>query len=158
MVERVQTIADLHAQFGTEDRVGEIEFGTYLQQLCERLRASVLADRPIELVCRTDACMIALDRGVPLGLIVNELITNSIKYAFPGNAAGTISIGLRRRGDEHLVLSVGDSGTGLPGDAEQGRGLGMVLVEGLGRQVGATIERTGNPGITYTITAPLTAR
>ena len=102
--------------------------------------------------------MIALDRGVPLGLIVNELVTNSIKHAFPDNASGSITIDLRRHGDDHLVLSVGDSGTGLPGDAEQRSGLGMLLVEGLGRQVGATVERTGDPGITYTVTAPLTAR
>ena len=155
VVERVQTIADLHAQFGTDDRVGQIEFGTYLQQLCDRLRASVLAERPIELVCHTDRCMIELDRGVPLGLIVNELVTNSIKYAFPGSAAGTITIELRREAGDTLVLCVGDSGTGLPRGADRRRGLGMMLVEGLGRQVGATIERSDDPGVTYRITAPL---
>ena len=158
VVDRVQTIADLHAQFGTEERVGQIEFGQYLQQLCDRLRTSVLADRPIELVCITDHCMIELDRGVPLGLIVNELVTNSIKYAFPGNASGTISIELRREADDKLVLCVGDNGTGLPGDAERRRGLGMILVEGLGRQVGARIERSGGPGVTHMITAPLAGR
>lgn len=155
VVERVQTIADLHAQFGTEDGVGEIEFGQYLQQLCDRLRTSVLADRPVELVCRTDPCMIELDRGVPLGLIVNELVTNAIKYAFPGDGAGIITIELEREGDDRLVLSVGDSGAGLPPDAHGRRGLGMILVEGLGRQVGATIERRDDPGVTYVITAPL---
>ncbi|MFW6077612.1 MAG: PAS domain-containing protein, partial [Hyphomicrobiales bacterium] len=143
VVERVQTIADLHTQFGTEDRVGQIEFGNYLQQLCERLRSSVLADRPVEIVCRADACMIELDRGVPLGLIVNELVTNAIKYAFPGDASGTITIELRRQPDDTLVLSVGDSGTGLPDESERRRGLGTILVEGLGRQVGATIEQSG---------------
>jgi len=158
IVERVQTIADLHAQFGTEGRVGQIEFGQYLQQLCDRLRSSVLADRRVELVCRTDTCMIELDRGVPLGLIVNELVTNAIKYAFPGDAGGAITIELARQPDDRLVLSVGDNGAGLPPDAHGRRGLGMVLVEGLGRQVGATIERRGDPGVTYVITAPLNGR
>ena len=155
IVERVQTIADLHAQFGTEDRVGQIEFGQYLQQFCDRLRTSVLEDRPVELVCRTEPCMIELDRGVPLGLIINELVTNAIKYAFPEDASGTITIELKHGADGALILSVGDSGTGLPDDADRRRGLGMVLVEGLSRQVGATIERRSNPGLTYVITAPL---
>jgi len=109
-------------------------------------------------VCRTDPCMIELDRGVPLGLIVNELVTNAIKYAFPGDAAGTIMIELKREGDDKLVLSVGDSGAGFSADADSRRGLGTILVEGLGRQVGATIERGGDPGVTYVITAPLYGR
>jgi PAS domain S-box-containing protein len=163
VVERVRTIADLHAQFGSEDRVGQIEFGQYLQQLCDKLTHSVLADRPIGLVCRTDACMIDLDRAVPLGLIVNELVTNAIKYAFPANASGSITLELERKPDDRLVLRVSDSGIGLPAEADKHpglghQGLGMILVEGLRRQVGATIEVTGDPGVTYVISAPLAAR
>lgn len=152
-VDRVQTIGDLHAQLGFDGGLGRIDFGEYLQQLSDKLRNSVLAERGVELRCRTVDCSLDLDRAVPLGLVVNELVTNSIKHAFRQDRDGVISISLERDGED-LVLAVGDTGQGRPADAPAGSGMGTRLIEGLSRQVGATIETRAGPGVTTVVRIP----
>ena len=79
--------------------------------------------------CTTVRCAIDLDRAVPLGLMVNELITNAIKHAFPEDGAGVITIRLDR--GEELVLSVADNGSRAPAEPAFGGGLGTRLIEAL---------------------------
>lgn len=120
----------------------------------------MLADSKVTLVCDAQSCVLDLDRAVPLGLMVNELVTNAIKYAFPENSAGTIRIGLTctSRSDTNgknrgLTLSVSDDGIGLRGPGSE-RGLGTRLVEGLGLQIGATISQVPGTGTSWHIHLP----
>lgn len=153
-IERIQTISDLHAQLGINDGLGPIDFGEYLQELSGKLRNSVLVEGLVELRCQTVRCEIDLDRAVPLGLIVNELVTNSIKHAFPDGSSGRISISLQWGGADELVLAVSDTGIGARPVSKQGRGLGTQLIEGLSRQVRATLETRQEAGLTTVIRIP----
>ena len=119
-MERVQAISDLQVQLGTEGGMGQIDFGAHLHELAEKFRRSMLAGTAITLHCETDHCILDLDRAVPLGLIVNELVTNAIKYAFPEGEEGNISIVLACR-DEQIVVGVADDGVGFPPNSKQGK-------------------------------------
>lgn len=154
-IERVQAISDLQVQLGSEGGMSHIDFGAHLQALVEKFERSMLAGMAITLHCEVDHCNLDLDRAVPLGLIVNELVTNAIKYAFPVGAEGSISITLACHAEE-LVVVIADNGCGMPVqiEAAKGTGLGMKLVEGMRRQIGATIEPVEGQGTTYKITVP----
>ncbi len=159
-INRVEAMSDLHAQLAFVSGAGKIDFKIHLEELSDKLRRSVLAESKVTLVCDAQSCVLDLDRAVPLGLMVNELVTNAIKYAFPENSAGTIRIGLTctaksdKNGKKHsLTLSVSDDGIGLrvPGPD---RGLGSRLVEGLGLQIGATISQVQGTGTSWQIDLP----
>jgi two-component sensor histidine kinase len=86
-----------------------------------------------------------------LGLIVNEALTNALKYAFPDGREGTIRVALHRLGEGTYtyVLSVADDGIGLPAgmDPKRRRSLGMTLIEGFSRQLGGELTFTSPPGV-----------
>ncbi|WP_139281370.1 sensor histidine kinase [Muricoccus roseus] len=90
------------------------------------------------------------DIAVKIALVVNELATNALKYAFIGRAPGTVRIILRRKGAGGFTLQVADDGAGMP--AEPRRGLGMTVVDSLVRGIDARIERQPGPGTSFLIT------
>jgi two-component sensor histidine kinase len=97
----------------------------------------------------------ATDRAVPLALIINELVTNAFKHAYPGQIGGTIWVVLKYGADGYLSLTVADAGAGPPTENEGPKGLGSRLVRTLARQLGARLasERL-DPGYRVTITMP----
>jgi two-component sensor histidine kinase len=155
-MDRVQAVGDIHARLYQGDHLGQIEFDEYLKDLCARLRESMLDNKSISIEVDAEPVTLDLDRAIPLGLIVNELVTNSIKHAFPNGGIGRVSVQLRREhGGEALRLSITDNGRGIVqknGDARPG--LGMRLVDGLMLQIGGTIERQEGAGARYEIRVP----
>ncbi|MGC9516154.1 MAG: sensor histidine kinase [Methanomicrobiales archaeon] len=97
-----------------------------------------------------DDLQINLDTAIPCGLIINELVTNSLKYAFPNQEEGKISVYFNSDGDEH-VLKVGDDGVGLPEDLDLDKTdtLGFQLVNSLLDQLDGKLEMETNKGTTY---------
>ena len=97
--------------------------------------------------------LLPTDRAIPIGLIVNELVTNAVKYAFPGDTKGTVLVTLKRAPGE-LRLTVADDGQGVdPRRADSG--LGGRLVEGFAQQLGGLVEReSGNKGTSVCLTLP----
>ncbi len=156
-LKRVEAIGDLHGQLSFASGTGLVDFGGYIHGLAEKTRSSILADTPIRLECRVTRCDIDIDRAVPLGMVVNELVTNAIKYAFDPETGGTITLTLERREDGLLRVGVADDGRGLPepGDPAHRGGLGTGLVQALTRQIGARLERLDGPGVGYLIELPL---
>ena len=151
-VGRIQTIADAHASLYRTGRKDEVDFAAYLQNLCDRLRESVLDSDRITLEAKAEPASLPLDRAVTLGVLINELVTNAAKHAYPPPAHGPISVQLRREGDD-LVLTVGDSGPGLPAEPPR-RGLGMRIVRSLVQQLGARLEIQHHPGATFHVRLP----
>lgn len=96
--------------------------------------------------------LIGIDTAIPLGLIINELVTNSVKYAFPNNRKGNIKIVFKSE-DENYVLIISDDGVGVPEDIEPGKteSLGLQLVTSLVNQLDGTIELDRSRGTKYTI-------
>jgi two-component system, sensor histidine kinase PdtaS len=89
--------------------------------------------------------------AVPVGLILNELISNSLKYAFPTNQSGEIGILLKRESQEKVLLRYYDTGIGLPEgfDLQTSKSLGMRLVFNLAKQLNASVEFINHPGVKF---------
>ncbi|MCI0497336.1 MAG: ATP-binding protein, partial [Thermoplasmata archaeon] len=93
------------------------------------------------------------DHAIPVGLIVNELVSNAMKHAYPGERVGTVRVGLVAEGDGGYRLTVADDGIGLPEgfDIEGAESMGMVLVNTLVDQLDGTIEVKVSGGSRFTV-------
>ena len=100
--------------------------------------------------------MLKEKESLPLGLILNEAISNSIKYAYPTNKNGTISISLKNINDNDCMLEVSDDGVGLPTDfnIENNDSLGLSLIKGLSKQVRGTFELISKGGVSIRVVFP----
>jgi len=136
-------------QFGT---LGDVNFAAYIDSLAARLFSAYCVDPGrIRLEMSLEPVRIALDQAIPCGLILNELVSNALKHAFPAGREGTIRISLRRAGRGRLTLSIGDDGIGIPADFrwEESRSLGLQVVHTLVAQLHADLEVKGEGGTTY---------
>ncbi len=127
-VQRVESIAQVHRSLYRGARTDAVDLSVYLADLCAGVRASLIHDDRIKLTVEADPVFVPIDTAVPLGMVVNELVTNAVKYAYPEHGTGEVSIRSALDGSR-LALTVRDFGRGLPEIAEPrpGRGLGMSL-------------------------------
>jgi two-component sensor histidine kinase len=154
--DRVHSIAQVHQALYLGTRQDAVDFGAYLKDLTASLAQSIAADGRITLDVEAEAEELPIDTAVPLGMVVNELVTNAVKHAYPPPQTGLVSVRFRREGDR-LKLAVGDGGCGLPETPKsdsRGGGLGMRLVESLVTQVHAELVIKRSPGATFEITLP----
>ena len=138
---RITALGQLYSKLSKADTVEAVDAATYLDELCRDLIASVHKEGSTSIVLKTDieSELLPTDRAIPIGLIVNELVTNAVKYGFPGEAKGTVTVTLKRVPGE-LRLTVTDNGQGLdPRRADSG--LGRKLVDGFAQQLGGQVER-----------------
>jgi two-component sensor histidine kinase len=152
---RVAAIATVHQQLHKHDDVGTVALDHYLIDLCHGLvAASSSPDRAWSIVVDADPLVIPTDVGGPLGLIVNELITNAIRHSTVVGNSGSIGVLLEARTDAFSIC-VSDSGDGPAIVADTHIGLGTRIVETLARQINATVakERLA-PGYKVTVTVP----
>jgi two-component sensor histidine kinase len=139
--QRITALGQLYSKLSKADTVEAVDAATYLDELCRDLIASVHQESGRSIVLKTDieSELLSTERAIPIGLIVNELVTNAVKYAFPGAAKGTVMITFKRAPGE-LRLTVADDGQGL--DLRRAdTGLGGRLVDGFAQQLGGQIER-----------------
>jgi two-component sensor histidine kinase len=134
-IRRVQAVALAHDLLDTRNDVSSVDFAEYLRSLC----ASVQPDqRGISIQVDADDALMPLNRAVPAALVVNELVTNSIKYAF-GNDGGNIRVIFRIvANSSEACIRVEDDGVGIKVPPEPG--VGVRLMEGLSKQLGGRIE------------------
>jgi two-component sensor histidine kinase len=136
---RVMSLAAVqqHLQSST----GEVDFAGYLTKLCGSLAASMIREASdLTIKVEADEAMINSHQAVSLGLVVTELVINALKHAFPNSRHGIIFVGYRKD-DQGWTLSVQDDGVGMAEKAHPAKpGLGTSIVEGLARQLGATVE------------------
>lgn len=137
---RIQSMALIHQTLYQSHDFAKVDFGRFLTTLVVHLRSSY-GRADIEMCSRAEAVHMLIDRAIPCGLIVNELVTNALKHAFPGQRAGAIRVELRRLDAERVEVSVADDGVGIPDDADLGAlsSLGMQLVQVLTEQLGAEL-------------------
>jgi two-component sensor histidine kinase len=149
--DRIQAIASLHEVLYQGVEQGEIEVAGYLARLCGRLRESLLEESgDISIELHAEPGSMQLDEAVPVGLIVNELVTNAVKHAFP-EGRGTIRIRYEHGSQRRLIVS--DDGRGLPEGRIDARaaGLGKRLVEAMVRQIAAEMDVETDNGSRFTI-------
>jgi chemotaxis protein methyltransferase CheR len=138
---RITALGQLYSTLSKSDTVEAVDAATYLDELCRDLIASVHKEGDTSVMLKTDfeSELLPTDRAIPIGLIVNELVTNAVKYAFPGEAKGTVMVTLKRVPGE-LRLTVADDGQGLD-PRRVDSGLGGRLVDGFAQQLGGLVER-----------------
>jgi two-component sensor histidine kinase len=153
-VGRVHSIADLHASLYKSHRREDVDLGLYLDELCASLRTSLLADDRIRIEVDAPSAIIGADHAVPLGLIVSELVTNAVKYAYAPDRGGVIAVRLLREGTNDERLVVADDGRGLPDEGERADGLGMGLVRSMVAQLGGELAIRPGPGARFEIVLP----
>jgi two-component sensor histidine kinase len=150
--DRVHAVADLYRTLSVARYATEVRADDYLREVVERLSASLGSDA---ISFRAEIEPIALPTGIaaPLGLAVNELVTNSLKYAFAPGRGGEVRVRVARVGDQ-IQASVTDDGIGLSG-ANPDEGVGRKLVEAFARQLGGSVETRSERGTTVVIRFPL---
>jgi PAS domain S-box-containing protein len=155
---RVSTITELHSALFEGVQISTLDFGSYLHELCARLEAGVRSAQAGEIRIEVEAEPggdVDLDRAVPLGLIVNELVTNAIKHGFADRRGGTVQVRFRRHG-ERWILSVRDDGPGIvaQGETVMRQGLGMQLVHGFVKRLQGTLAIHGEHGFEAVVEFP----
>ncbi|ADL58445.1 PAS domain S-box protein [Methanothermobacter sp. KEPCO-1] len=153
---RVRTMAVAHEKIYQSKAISTINLGEYLKTLADEMVTLQSNDRRfIELKFEYDDIMVEMERCIPLGLITNEIISNSVKHAFTGDR-GKISVSIRKTGD-NCVLEISDNGRGLPADfnIEELTSLGMQLVANLVRQIDGELEYGNHDGACFRITFPI---
>lgn len=152
--DRIRSMALVHEKlYQTRDFIS-INFGEYLANLARYLFNSYITD-PDRISLRLDVApaTLEIDQALPFGLIVSELVSNSMKYAFPDGRRGEIAVRLRVEGDAGIELMVRDDGVGLPPglDFRNTDSLGLQLVTMLVRQIRGEIEPGNEGGTSFTI-------
>ncbi len=151
---RIMSMALIHEKLYRSEDFTRINFNEYIKELVSELLHSYKASDRITLHVDTDSVALDVDSAVPCGLIINELVTNSIKYAFPNNKPGEISISLHRNNEGEVELVVSDNGIGIPDtvDIRKTDSLGLRLVTLLAEnQLGGRIDLNTNNGTEFKI-------
>ena len=154
--DRVRALATLHRHLYAEGGLHTIAMRPFLLELCGQLFQAMGEREGARIRLDVDAPDLDMssDQAVPLALIVTEAVSNAVKYAFPGGRSGHVSVCLQRGPDETIDLLIEDDGVGIPAgriETETGirDGLGIQLIRGFARQLGATLTVTEENGTRY---------
>ena len=154
---RVQAMALIHEKLYESADCAGVPFGEYVRSLCASVfHATGVSPEGVSLVLAVQDVELAMDSAVPCGLILNELITNALKHAFPDGRAGIVRVELRQMESGALRLGVSDDGIGLPQgfDVRRPTSLGLRLLSLLARQLGATLEVESGGGTCVRLRVP----
>ena len=151
--DRIISMALIHEKMYEAHDLSNINIKEYVTQLSGNLLRSYRLNQRINLDVEISINQLSLDTLVPLGLLLNEFISNSLKHAFEGREEGTITTKLSKREDQMFELIVGDNGIGLPRDFsfKSANTLGMELIETLTEQLDGTISRMPEEGSYFKI-------
>lgn len=153
-VERMKAISSVYDSLTLSSQgLGAVRLQDQLEQICDRMRTGLLPDG-VTLETELEPILVPHEIGACIGIVVNELITNACKHAFP-DRSGRIRVTCRRDGDEALI-AVADDGRGMPGSAHGRRGLGTRLIDAfVERLKGRSELRSSEAGTTHSIVVPL---
>jgi PAS domain S-box-containing protein len=149
-IERIHTIAFLHEHLYRKEVLDRIDIHSYLEDICANLELSLLTDSNVSLIRELQPAELHIDQAVPLGLIVNEVVTNAAKYAFQPGKPGTIVVRFRKREDRG-IMTISDDGRGLVRNTKV-QGIGTKLIRSLAGQIGARLRVGSRKGVTYSLT------
>ena len=155
--DRITSMAMIHEQLYSFDDLKRLNLADYIAELVEKLSTSYnISDQEIEFLIDTEDIILNIETIHPCGLIINELIANSLEHAFPSKnkKKGTIKLDLKYGAEDKIVLSVIDNGIGFPDNfnPQESESLGLQLVYTLVEQLDGKLEIDGNNGTSYRIT------
>lgn len=150
-VGRINVLGQVYARLHLGERATVVYSRDFIVSLCDDLRSSVFGVRPVALRVQAEDIALSSMQAVPIGLIINELVENALKHAFPGDRTGDICVSFEAAGDD-LVLKVRDDGVGHASGCSPGGG--TRIIASLVQQLGGRLERGAHPGVTMIITLP----
>jgi two-component sensor histidine kinase len=148
---RVRSMALIHQDLYNKDNLTAVNTREYLSKLTQELAYTFGVSSNIEIQLNVDDMLIDVSTIVPVGLIINELVTNSMKYAFPDQSSGKITISLSES-DQKLNLMVKDNGIGYNPDSKRTGSFGLTLIKALTKQLDGDMEMKFDPGTEINIT------
>ncbi|MEO0539820.1 MAG: histidine kinase dimerization/phosphoacceptor domain -containing protein [Cyanobacteria bacterium P01_A01_bin.105] len=151
---RLQVMALIHEQLYRSEQLSQIRFSDYVQTLVDHFFSMAeTATRSVQIILDSDPVSVSLELAIPLGLIVNELLTNALKHAFPDDRPGRVTIGFKQY-QQRICLSVCDDGIGLPDSFQTMRqsSLGLRLVSILVDQLDAHLSVVSTEGTQFCLT------
>ncbi|MBD0256624.1 MAG: hypothetical protein ICV83_12970, partial [Cytophagales bacterium] len=151
---RVQAMALIHQKLYQAEGVARIGMRSYLQEIVAYLNDSYCLSGEIRFYVEAEAIELDVTQAVPLGLIINEALTNALKHAFPDGRAGSIRLTLQQPEEHAYQLTIADDGVGLPThfDPSRSRSLGMTLLYGFSEQLDAELAFSAPPGLSIQLT------
>jgi PAS domain S-box-containing protein len=152
---RVKSMALIHERLYQSPNLASVDMGKYTRNLVSDLRRSLgFEDSSVRLTLTIEDIPLGVTEAIPCGLIINELVSNALKHAFPTGKEGEITIQLQRGNTNQITLTVSDNGIGFPEhvDFRQSLSLGLTLINSLVEQLNGTIELDRRGGTTFTIT------
>jgi len=150
---RIHTLSELYTLLYNSEQTSQVSLDRYCESISEFVMAAhTVKDGRITMKRRITPLVTDAKRASTLGLILNELLTNALKYAFPGGRVGTITVSLTNEGDD-IVLEVENDGAGLPEgfDLENSHGLGLELVKMLAIQLGGSVACRSGERTVFTV-------
>jgi PAS domain S-box-containing protein len=154
---RVGSLSEMYSILNYTGTSGEINLGHYLKQIVQALSESfVINDKRINIETSFDDLNVAPKEASSIGLIVNEILTNSFKYAFRGKPSGNLSVILKKE-NETATITISDDGIGLPKDFDikQSTGMGLELTKLLTKQLSGTLNIESTKGTLFRIVIPI---
>jgi two-component sensor histidine kinase len=151
---RIDAISAVYERLYLSESLDSVDIRAYIGYLAEAI-SKTIASRTVRISSRSSDLQLDANHALPLGLILNELLTNAIKYAYPPGAEGEIRIVLEAA-DGKIRLSVADDGIGLPEgfDPMTAESMGMSLVTMLAKQLGGAIQAESKRGAQISVTFP----
>ena len=159
-IDQVKTMANIHTMLYKSEDLSRVDFGGFIRDLAGRLQQSYgIAGSRVEIHVNVSDVSLTIETSIPCGLILNELVSNAIKHAFPEERGGEVNISMTTAG-EQFVLTVQDNGIGFPEavDFQNTKSLGLDLVNLLVGQINGTIDLQVDGGTTLTITFPAVSK
>jgi len=148
---RVMSMAMIHERMYKTENLANINIRDYITDLCRDIVSTYDLSNNVKLNLNIEVEKLNLDTLTPLALIINEIISNAMKYAFPSDRNGTFSVEIIAKGEHRFELTIGDNGIGMPIDLTnlENDSLGTQLMESLSEQLNGTLTRLDRPGTIY---------
>lgn len=147
---RMYAMSLIHQRLYHTDNLGAIDMNWYIRELTGFMRESFDTGSRISFSINSDEMLLDVVQAVPLGLMLNEAVSNAVKYAFPGHRKGVVTITCKKDETQYCSLTIADNGIGLPANfvPEESRSLGMSLMKGLAEQLeGSFSIKSGPAGV-----------
>lgn len=151
---RMHAMSLIHQKLYQSDNLSMIDMSWYIYELITYIKECYSSEKNINFVLDTENIFLDVAQAVPMGLIVNEAVNNTVKYAFPTDTKGEVNISFKNTGKEFYQLIISDNGVGLPEDfdIDETESLGMNLMRGLADQLDGTFALENKNGLKITVT------
>ncbi len=157
---RLRSMGLIHEKLYRSEDLSQVDFSGYIESLASFLFQVYRFDpNQVRLHLDVEEINLPIDTAVPCGLLLNELIANALKHAFPAGRRGNLYVDLKRLPEENILLRVADDGIGLPmtADLSAGPSLGMTLVRALAEQLDGELEVNREAGVEFRLVFPISA-